>query len=100
MRATEGLLAQSAAQGSVGWVEDKGGRYPISLDPSPPDGWGRGKPGFWDIRGGRRSEAAQGQTVLRSSRKSQRHHHAQGEVFPKTGLQRNDRDLSRSYLKA
>lgn len=36
MRATEGLLAQSAAQGSVGWVEDKGGRYPISLDPSPP----------------------------------------------------------------
>lgn len=92
MRATEGLLARSAAQGSAGGGGGQRGQIPHLLRPTPSMmGRGGGEPGFWDIRGGRRSEAAQGQTILRSSRKSQRHHHAQGEVFSQKQVCRGDR---------
>lgn len=89
VKAVEGLPQQSAVQGNAGWVEDKEGGYPISLNSPHHDGGE--EPCFWDT-GGRRCKAARDQTILQSSRKSWRYHHAQGEVFsPKTSSKRNER---------
>lgn len=95
MRAAEGLLECSPGECRVGRGQRE--QAPHFLRSPLHDGQGLGEARFM---GHKRWQKERG-CPRRSSRKSQPHHHAQREShFPKTGLQRNDRDSSRSYLKA